>query len=82
MTRVKKKWSRETDSAVFEKGKNRQVIVTLEPGGVIGFRLKGTRKTYSLTTGRCHMMALKASILQEKREKSKRKMNAKRGITF
>ncbi len=82
MTRVKKKWSRETDCSVFERGRKRQVIVTLEPGGVIGFRLKGTRKTYCLTTARCHMMALSASIMQEKKEKSKRKINAKRGITF
>ena len=82
MTRVKKKWSRETDSSVFEKGKNRRVIVILEPGGVIGFRLKGTRKTYNLTAAKCHMMALKASIFLEKKEKAGRKIKAKRGITF
>lgn len=58
------------------------MIVILEPGGVIGFRLKGTSKTYSLTAAKCHLMALKASILQEKKEKARRKMNAKQGITF
>ncbi len=82
MTKVRRKWTRETDSLIFERGASRNVIITLEPAGLVGFRLKGTRKTYSLTADKCYMMALKASIMHERKEKSKRKMSARRGLIF
>ncbi len=73
MTKVKKPVSRESGGTVYERGKNRPVIVILEPPDVIGFRLKGMSKVYRLTTEGCYMAALKADIALKKKEKLKEK---------
>lgn len=80
MTKVgSKTWTRETDSPVFEAGTFRNVIVCLAPGGVIGFRLKGTRRRYDLTAASCYMKAMTSVLFKEKMEKAKlRKFKAKR----
>jgi len=73
MTKVKKAVYRETAGGIFSQGKKRPVIVSLEPPNVIGFRLKGTRRTYTLTAEGCFMQALKAHLAAEKKEKTKKK---------
>jgi len=73
MTIVKKKVKRETIGTVFEKGKHRPVIVSIEPPNIISFRLKGMKTSYSLTTQALYMMALKAHLSSEQREKTRKK---------
>ncbi len=67
MTKLKQIVQRETFGTVFSQGKDREVIVSLEPPNVIGFRLKGTRQTYYLTSDGCYMAAVKAAIALDKR---------------
>ena len=70
MTVITRIVRRETASqGVFERGKYRAVIITLDPPNVIGFRLKGTRTTYRLTAEGCYWMAIAAAKLAEKRAK-------------
>lgn len=72
MTKVKKPIYRETVSGgIFSLGKNRPVIVSIEPPNVLGFRLKGQRKTVYLTAEGCFMQAMSAQLSHEKREKAK-----------
>lgn len=73
MTKVKKKLCRETHGGVFSQGKIRPVIVSLEPPNVIGFRLKGTHRTYYLTAEGLYIKAVQATLAAEKREKAKKK---------
>jgi len=74
-TKVKKTVRRETTGGIFEKGKVRPVIISLEPPNVIGFRLKGMHRSYFLTAEGCYMQALRVAIAAEKREKQKRRKN-------
>jgi uncharacterized ParB-like nuclease family protein len=75
---------RETHGGIYDRGKTRPVIVSVEPPNVIGFRLKGCRKTYYLTAEGCFMKAVQAAVAAEKREKAKakkkRKTSVKRGV--
>ena len=66
MTKVKKTLSRETDGRVREQGKMRAIIVSLEPGGLIGFRAKGTRRTYHLAVEGCFDLAVKKQVSMQK----------------
>lgn len=45
MTDLNKRIARRTIKTVFEKG-HRRVVVTLEPGDMLGLRLERTRETY------------------------------------
>ena len=64
---------------IFQGGKDREVIVTLQPPNVVTFRLKGCRQTFSLTTDALWFRAVAASVETEKRN---RQMNrtAKRTV--
>lgn len=73
MTKVRKTVYRETVGGILERGKNRPVIVSIEPPNIIGLRLKGMRKTFYLTAEGCFMQAVKAHVAAEKREKAKAK---------
>ena len=46
-TKLTKPVTRETDVTKFDAGKHREIVVTLQ-GEAIIFKLKGTRRTYSL----------------------------------
>ncbi len=73
MTKIKTKVERETFGTIFSQGKEREVIVTLQPPNVIGFRLKGSQDTYYLTTEGCYMVAIQAEAASAKRaRKAKR----------
>lgn len=48
MTPLKSPVHRETGARIRDAGKTRAVIVSLLPGDVIQFRLKGTRTSYVL----------------------------------
>lgn len=81
MTKVGlKTWSRETDSQVFERGM-RNVIVTLAPGGVVSFRLKGTRRSFDLTAAKCYTIAVNSAAFKQRMGKAKaRKHKIKRSM--
>jgi len=80
MTELKKPVRRVSGDSVFEAGKLRPVIITLEPPCVLKFRAKGCKKTYSLTIAACYSMAVKADIEAKKREKQKQPKQSKRKI--
>ena len=50
MTNLTKKVRRLSAGKVFEAGKFRQIVVTIEPPCLLKFRAKGCRRSYSLTT--------------------------------
>ena len=81
MTVVKKPVKRETFGGIFDRGKCRPVIVSIEPPNLVGLRLKGMKRTYYLTAESIFMQALKASLVSEKKEKGKNKRSKmKRGL--
>lgn len=48
----------ETSATIFERG-HRAVIITIEPSGVLGLRLKGCTRTYALDLSACYHAAVK-----------------------
>jgi hypothetical protein len=52
----------ETNATVFERSKARQVIVRVEPSGLISFRLKGTQRTYDLMADAGYHAAVKQDV--------------------
>ncbi len=72
-TPLKKPVHRESAATIREAGKLRQIIISMEPPHLLGFRAKGCRKTYYLTAQACYMLAVKADVLSKsKQRKSKR----------
>ena len=69
MTQLTKPVKRNTNGLIREAGKLREVVVILRPPNVIGFRAKGCRKEYQLTTEICYNMAVKAEIAYKKKIK-------------
>jgi len=65
--------TRKTRATIFERSKQREVIITLEPPSLIGFRLKGTRRTYYLEAAACYQLAVKATVRAGQRERRKKK---------
>ncbi len=65
--------SRESHGFVREAGKTRQVIIILQPPNLIGFRAKGCRKVYHLTSDACYSLAVKAELAAARREKMQAK---------
>lgn len=61
----------ETSATIFERSKKREVIITLEPSGFIGLRLKGTARTYDLDLAACYHAAVKREVSRAPR-RSKR----------
>lgn len=76
---LKKPVHRESRGLIREAGKVRQIIITLQPPNLIGFRAKGCRKMYYLTADACYMLAVKAEILAQKREKKKQRKLKRKG---
>jgi len=50
-----------------------RVVVSLEPGDVIGFRSERTRRTYYVTVGACFDMAVRQQVAAERAAKRKGK---------
>jgi hypothetical protein len=78
MTMLKHKLTRETSATVFELGRHRAVMVSLEPPCLIGLRLKGTRRTFYLTVDKAYLAAVKAHVAAEARDKSQRRKKTRR----
>lgn len=64
----KTKLSLETDSMVFERGRQREVIVEPE-AGFCTVRLKGTQRRYFVAWGSIYAMGVKIQVEKERQEK-------------
>ena len=53
--------------------RGRRIVVSLEPGDIIGFRSERTRRTYYTTVAACSDMAIKQQVLAERAAKKKGK---------
>lgn len=73
MTSLKRRIKRETSAKIFERSTYRSVIVTLDPPCRIGFRLKGTRRTFWLDADTCYAVAAAAELDRQQKEKKKAK---------
>jgi hypothetical protein len=71
MTNLNKPIKRVSAGIVKEAGMAREVVVILRPPNVIGFRAKGCRREYQLTTEVCYSMAVKAHVADQRRQKQK-----------
>lgn len=73
MTALRKPVKRVTGAIVPEQGKPRNIVVTLYPPNVIGFRAAGRRKELTLTLEACYIMAARADAeVTRKARKEKR----------
>jgi hypothetical protein len=70
MTEVKKTVRRLTAGMADRR---RIVVEIPPPGRVIGFRLKGTRKTFFLPVERCYTLAVLAEVESQRASKKSRK---------
>ena len=71
-TRIKGKIVRLTECEVFEQGKLRGIVVELMPRA-IGFRLAGTRTTYTLGVEGLYHKAVRATVEDAAKQKGKRR---------
>ena len=74
--------TRETLATVFDQGRDRRVMVSVDPvGSVVVLRLKGTRRSYSLPASYLYVHAVKKSMTPERpaRTKGRRPANVSRG---
>lgn len=77
MTKLTKKVQRESDASVYERSKYRAIIVSVEPPDRIGFRLKGTQRSYTLPIAMCFRIAVEAEV--ESRRALKKRAKLKKG---
>ena len=78
MTPLRKTIRRKTFARIFSKGLHREIIVELSPPDLVGFRLKGERRTYHLPAEWCFRRAVAAWVESEKRRKREERKAAKR----
>jgi hypothetical protein len=57
--------------------RGRRIVVSLEPGDLLGFRLERTRRTEYLPVAACYDAAVKARVYQERRAKIEAKRKGK-----
>ena len=69
MTKLNRPVRRETQATSWERSKIRPIIVSIEPPNLLGFRLKGTRRTYYLPIALCQQYALELFAANERRRK-------------
>jgi hypothetical protein len=69
----KQKIEIETTMTVFERSVHRPVIISIEPAGVLTFRLKGLQRTYDLSAGHCYHAAVKAAVAATVKPNGKRR---------
>ena len=79
MTPVTRPLARESAAAMHSAGRARAIVIELTPPGeLIGFRLKGTRRTYNLPVAWCYREALRNEVARQKRERAEERKRAKR----
>jgi len=62
MINLHKAIKRKSGVDVFEAGKLREIVVSLLPTGEVGFRLEGTRDTFTLPIAAGYQIAVKAHV--------------------
>jgi len=77
MTSLKKPVRRESHRSIREAGKERPIIISIEPPGIVKLRAKGCRKSYSLPAEVCYVLAVKAHVAAEKKAKKKKRKDKK-----
>lgn len=68
---------RKTSAIVFENGKNRPIIVTVNPR-TIEFRAMGLKTSYGLSINRLYVLAVRCDVEDKKRQQVKDKKSRKR----
>ena len=69
MTELNKPVTRKSNSTVRDRGKIRNLVITLFPNGTVGLRPSGTRKLEIVTLDSCYSLAVKQRVAREKAEK-------------
>ena len=79
MRKLRQNIAVETLATTFSAGKERAIVITITPGGVVlNFRLKGTRTTYELPTV-CAFREAALLTAEQRRSRPKRRPRIKRG---
>lgn len=79
MTPINRPLARESAAAMHSAGKARPIIVELSPpGALVGFRLKGTRRTYHLPIDWLYREAVRNEIARQKRERAEQRKRGRR----
>lgn len=68
---IRKPVSRTTRGKVREAGKFRDVVVTIRPPNIVGFRAKGCRTEYCITAEVGYMMGVRAHLADKVRQKKR-----------
>lgn len=71
MTNLTKPVIRKTNSAVRDRGKIRNLVVTIFPNGTIGLRPERTRQLEVVTLESVYSLAIKQRVAREHAEKKK-----------
>lgn len=71
MVKLKKPVTRESSGVVFDQGRLRPVLITIEPGQLITLRLKGTRRSYSMDAAALYEAMVIQAVAAEAKEKRK-----------
>jgi hypothetical protein len=66
----------ETDNAVYDRRRQREIVVELKPSYMI-MRLKGTRAVYTITYTSAFNQAVRNEVARRRLEKTKKKSGAK-----
>lgn len=66
---LRKPVKRKTEETRRDRGKFRPYIITLFPGGLIGFRLQGTRTTEHLPVAYAYEQAVRLRVAKEHHDK-------------
>lgn len=70
-TELTRNVARNTTARIYEKGKNRNVVLALIAPAKIGVRLSGTRQTYQIDAEAVYSIAVKLHLIEvEKRAKA------------
>lgn len=73
MTPLDKPVSRKSYTVVRDRGRVRELVVTLYPNGTLGLRPLKTRQEEVLTLESCYHLAVRQRVAKEQAEKKERK---------
>lgn len=71
MTYLTKKVTRRTQNVIRDRGKRRELVITLYPGGIIGLRPAKTRREEILTVEAAFDLAVKQRVARERVDRLK-----------
>lgn len=71
MTDLTKPVRRRAPNTIRDGGKVRRLVVTLLPGGTVGLRPEGTRRTEYVSLDACYALAVRQRVIAEKSDKAR-----------